>query len=671
MWPNQATLSELGFTEVYNQMKKHAGSRSRPPIFVLIIILTTFVISLGIIDAFASSLDNGNGSTQGAYPSSFNLFLPVVMKEFQPNGSSTPIPTSVVTDTPMPAATATAASTATWTPTPVPTNTPTPAPTLTPTATPIGGAPSNDNFASAIPLTISLDGTPVTGTGTTAGASMENFEPQAGCTGDITATVWYKFTPSADAALSVGLTSTLPSSIELYRDAYTPAGSYQTPMSGCGMTSSNGQILFPGLLGGQTYYLRVGNYWGDALPWPSGVPFTYTMSLIPTAPTAVNFAGAIPLTVTLNSPVVTSNDSSSLPGAPVPGGCPNPVYVMAWYRVAISDPAASLYVGLNGDNSMLYDIAAWSLYTGSDPSTLARIAGSPAGQDNFIQAAPGQYYLEVSDCSFLGSSGGSFYTLDLSEVPAAPGNDSFASAIPISLTTSMPVPGMGTTVGASVENQEPKPSCNNSITDSVWYAINPATSGLLRVQVAHGLATVYSGSALGNLIELACGTNNASTNVTGGQTYYLQVAKGAPSFYYSLMLIPPPANDNFANAASLTVSHGITTTVAGDTTAATREPGEPTPSYSDGQVTYSMNNHTVWYSFTPSASGTLDINSNASYENIAQLYTGPDLGSLTPYAGGLNSLSSVTVNSGQTYYLQFAGVSDAGVGPFNLTLFLH
>ncbi len=79
-----------------------------------------------------------------------------------------------------------------------------------------------------------------------------------------------------------------------------------------------------------------------------------------------------------------------------------------------------------------------------------------------------------------------------------------------------------------------------------------------------------------------------------------------------------PANDNFANATLITTipfSDGPFST-----TEATSEPGEPSPCGSIGR--------TVWYSFTPSQSGTIVADTTGSdYDTVLAVYTGSSIAS--------------------------------------------
>ncbi len=90
----------------------------------------------------------------------------------------------------------------------------------------------------------------------------------------------------------------------------------------------------------------------------------------------------------------------------------------------------------------------------------------------------------------------------------------------------------------------------------------------------------------------------------------------------------PPANDNFENAATISGTQG---TVAGTTLDATAQPGEP-----DNQGFPAT--HSVWYSYTSRADGTLVVDTcedTAFFSTIA-VFTGATIGTLTPVSSHPN-----------------------------------
>lgn len=96
---------------------------------------------------------------------------------------------------------------------------------------------------------------------------------------------------------------------------------------------------------------------------------------------------------------------------------------------------------------------------------------------------------------------------------------------------------------------------------------------------------------------------------------------------------PAPANDNFANAQ---VISGVSGVLNGDTTNATKEPGEPNHANNPGGAS-------VWFTWTAPQSGLFIFNPSNSASSqfgiIQTIYTGNDVASLTVVASGQPSTS--------------------------------
>jgi hypothetical protein len=166
---------------------------------------------------------------------------------------------------------------------------------------------------------------------------------------------------------------------------------------------------------------------------------------------------------------------------------------------------------------------------------------------------------------------------------AALPNDDFANATPIS---ALPFSDSGDLNGTTVEPGEP-PGCGAGAAQTIWYAFTPAAKIVLNGDLNGSDSSVgvnvyqSAGSGFSGLSFLACANSAESFHLVAqaGVTYYFQVGDafgqtGTANFQFHLQQIPPPANDDFANATPVstlpftdTVSHPI---------AATIEPGEPT-----------------------------------------------------------------------------------------------
>ncbi len=124
---------------------------------------------------------------------------------------------------------------------------------------------------------------------------------------------------------------------------------------------------------------------------------------------------------------------------------------------------------------------------------------------------------------------------------------------------------------------------------------------------------------------------------------------------------PPPVNDNFTDAISLT---DYWVTVAGNNEYATREPGDPT-----------AGDKSVWWSWTAPASGVYTITAvglPGYFQPFLGVYTGTALSGLTSMASNYyydDYTARVTINvaSGVTYHIAVTTVGGMG-GDFSLSL---
>ena len=260
-----------------------------------------------------------------------------------------------------------------------------------------------------------------------------------------------------------------------------------------------------------------------------------------------------------------------------------------------------------------------------------------------------------------------------SAAPAS--NDNFVNAAVVD-PASLPFTDTVTVDEATMESGESVPcGAGTSNAQTVWYAITPTSSGVLRM--ADNASFYYQfiaayrqdGSGLSGLTNIGCtswayGQNSTAVKVEAGKTYYIQMGANFASsgaITLTLQLVPPPANDNFADATtigSLPFPNSV------DTTAASVEPGEPTPSCGYGQSA-----GTVWYAFTPSQSGSYSASSPFSgiYAQVAA-YTGNDVGSLTQIGcRTFGQLLTFHANAGTTYYFQLGALFGPG-GTINFKL---
>lgn len=235
-------------------------------------------------------------------------------------------------------------------------------------------------------------------------------------------------------------------------------------------------------------------------------------------------------------------------------------------------------------------------------------------------------------------------------------NDNFANATPIS---ALPFSDSGDLNGTTPEPGEPQ-FCNSQV-QTIWYAFTPAANTTVEADLngssSGAVFNVYqqTGSGFGGLSFQNCGGFGESSTFTAqaGVTYYFQVGSvqsGSVSFAFHVQAIPPPANDDFANATPVgalpfsdTVNHAI---------AATTEPGEPAPCEGGGQ------SGSLWWAFTPSASGSYSANASNQLSGFTTLaaFQGTSLANLTQVGcSGFTGVLTFQATAGHTYFFQASG----------------
>ena len=129
-----------------------------------------------------------------------------------------------------------------------------------------------------------------------------------------------------------------------------------------------------------------------------------------------------------------------------------------------------------------------------------------------------------------------------------------------------------------------------------------------------------------------------------------------------------PDNDDFSAATPLTPGFGA----SGNNNEATKETGEPQHAGEPG-------GHSVWFSWTPSKSGTAGVNTGCfdSLDAAIGVYIGPDVDALTevasnadgppPLCFSVNAEVEFAITAGTTYWIAVDG-KNGDQGSFNLTL---
>jgi hypothetical protein len=211
--------------------------------------------------------------------------------------------------------------------------------------------------------------------------------------------------------------------------------------------------------------------------------------------------------------------------------------------------------------------------------------------------------------------------------------------------------------------------------NTVWFTWTPTTGGSTTISTSGSnfdtALAVYTGSSLTGLTTVACNDDISSTDqdsrvtftATAGVTYRIQGGgyNGATGSSFVLGITAPasssctgPANNCFSSPT--TASRAVQYTQS--TSGATLESGEPRPCGSIGS--------TVWYTYTPSTSGTIVIDTwSSNYDTVLAVYTGSSVTGLTnvacndDYGGALWSRVSFSGTAGVTYRIQAGGYNSA------------
>jgi PKD repeat protein len=236
---------------------------------------------------------------------------------------------------------------------------------------------------------------------------------------------------------------------------------------------------------------------------------------------------------------------------------------------------------------------------------------------------------------------------------AAPANDMFANATPIS---PLPFTDTGDLNGTTTEPGEPQ-YCNYQ-QQTAWYVLTPATRTVVTADLnGSDFGVVFSvyqtvGGGIGGLGFIGCVGYQGSLEFTAeaGITYYIQVGSvsvGPAHLQLNVVRVPPPGNDDFANA---TVIGARPFQDFVDLTAATVEPGEPIEP--PGAFTSIV--ASAWYAYMPQVAERLMASANAgSVTPIVGVYTGDALQTLTPVTAHSGPGGAVFLAAaGTTYYFQ-------------------
>lgn len=245
--------------------------------------------------------------------------------------------------------------------------------------------------------------------------------------------------------------------------------------------------------------------------------------------------------------------------------------------------------------------------------------------------------------------------------------------------------GSGTVAGATLSTVTGN-TCGGTADDDVWFSF-VATGTKHRISltnIAGSTVDMYHSLWTGDCANLtlvpgSCSDANTSnpSGLVADQTYYVRVytwtstANQTSTFDICIGTPPPPpANDNFANAAAMTCGE----TYTGSTELATLDE-DNAPDFGPAD----MDAPNVWYSYTGSGTPeTVTLNlCQSAYDTSVLVYTGTS-GNLTAIAGnddagttacpgnGTRSLVSFTSDGTTTYYIAVEGYNVGSVGAYTM-----
>jgi hypothetical protein len=462
--------------------------------------------------------------------------------------------------------------------------------------------------------------------------------------------VWFKWTPTSSGPVDIStcsFASDLDTVLAVYTgnavDALSPVASNDDSINrsgnlGCAPTDSGVRI---DAHAGTTYRIAVdgaaetsGNFNLRIAGRPANDSFSHPEVISSTLP--ANPTGWTELRL-----------ATKEPGEPDHAG--NSGGHSVWYSWT---PSSSGVVGITacGQGVEALDTVL-AVYTGNAVDALTPVASAaggaegcgPSGSEVQFDASAGTSYRIAVD-----AKDGEEGELSLSLSPP-PANDDFADAQVLSATPGF-VPA-GSTTFATSEPGEPD-HAGDSGGHSVWYSWMPSQGETVAITAcgfipsgADPVVAVYTGNAVDALTPIGaddggsaeCGSHGSEVelSVAAGTTYMIAIdAKRGAGGLFSLSRIARPVNDDLSSAQSL--SSGLVP-VSGSTRFASKQLGEPDHAGDPG-------GHSVWYSWTATENGPVDIAAcgrSGGIDTLLAVYTGSAVNALTPVVSNDDALGGV------------------------------
>ncbi|MBK9336169.1 MAG: hypothetical protein IPM98_06130 [Lewinellaceae bacterium] len=483
-------------------------------------------------------------------------------------------------------------------------------------------APSNDECAGAITLTVNanLNCGAVLST-STSGGTPSNVST-SGCSGSADDDVWFKFVATH-------------TSHWVYVEGEGEDMTVQTLTGACNALSAvvcsspfSSSVVqqLSGLTIGQTYHVRV--FTRSNLVYED---FSICIGTPSTAPANDLCANAIALIVNAGSTcsdTLNATTSGATASNPAISGCSGTADDDVWFKFVATGTTHLIKI-TNATRGMAVQAFSGvcgtlvSLGCNNDHpfvgSVELPVSGLTVGQTYFVRV-----YTPLNQAF-------SNFTVCVGPAPAPPANDLCANATTLAVNPDLScgISLVATTVGATASNPVVG-GCSSSADDDVWYKF-VATGPSHRVKITGALhrmvLQVFSGTC-GSFVTLACNDpfspniEQQINNLTAGTTYYLRVYTRENLSYGSFSICigtppPAPANDTCANAITLAVNPDLSCGAVLQTTTSGGTPSNPAVSGCS-----SSPDDDVWYKFVATGpSHRIKINGTV-HRMVMQVFSG-------------------------------------------------